>query len=130
MAISTVAEIADFEQILIKHTQVVAGFFVSWCAACKTMTPVYTQLAQENPGIKFVYVDIDNSLDLSHSCGITAMPTFKFYDNRNKTQHEVIGAKKAELVAEMAKFTKSATVTTAVIAAQTEKPLSAVVANS
>ncbi|KAJ1812120.1 hypothetical protein LPJ56_004005 [Coemansia sp. RSA 2599] len=101
--VTAVTELAEFEQILDNNAKVVVGFFVSWCVACRTMAPVYMRLAEENPDIKCLVVDVDDSLDLSGSCGITAMPTFKFYDNKN-ADGQVIGAKRTELVAAMSRF--------------------------
>ena len=54
-------------------------FTAQWCGPCKLISPVYTSLANSNPGIRFYKVDVDVDSELIKKFNVTAMPTFFFY---------------------------------------------------
>jgi len=53
--------------------------------------PIFEQLAEENPDVVFVKVDVDAQDVIAGSCGIRAMPTFQFYKGGVKID-ELCGA--------------------------------------
>jgi len=53
-------------------------------------------MANENPNVIFVKIDVDDAQDLASRCGIRAMPTFQFYKNGSKVE-EFSGADIAKL---------------------------------
>ncbi|KAJ1720443.1 mitochondrial thioredoxin [Coemansia erecta] len=103
MPVIAVTTIDEFKALIEKSPKAVADFHASWCSACKTMKPVFEDLADKIPDVTFISVDIDDGVDLAYEYGVTAMPTFKLFDN-GKIVEEIIGAKKPALLAAMTKL--------------------------
>mmetsp|Transcript_1523 Transcript_1523/g.4617 ORF Transcript_1523/g.4617 Transcript_1523/m.4617 type:complete len:747 (+) Transcript_1523:152-2392(+) len=64
----------------------VVDFSASWCGPCRSIAPVLERMAAENTDISFVGIDSEETMEnrtLHHLKGITAMPTFQFYVNKN-----------------------------------------------
>eukprot|EP00523_Entomoneis_sp_CCMP467_P012422 CAMPEP_0168792438 /NCGR_PEP_ID=MMETSP0725-20121227/14520_1 /TAXON_ID=265536 /ORGANISM="Amphiprora sp., Strain CCMP467" /LENGTH=107 /DNA_ID=CAMNT_0008843083 /DNA_START=106 /DNA_END=426 /DNA_ORIENTATION=- len=97
----------EFKSILevSKTKLVVIDFTASWCGPCKMISPIFEQMASENPEVEFVKVDVDETDDVAGTCGIRAMPTFQFYKGGEKVE-EMMGAdvsKLKQLVAQLKK---------------------------
>ena len=73
------------------------------CAPCKTIAPVFEQMAEDNPDVLFVKVDVDDASDITEACNVTTMPTFQFYKSGEKVG-EFSGANKSELEEFLAKY--------------------------
>jgi thioredoxin 1 len=65
---------------IIKDSKVIAYFTASWCGPCRAIKPVFQNLAESNPSIKFVQIDVDENPDTAADADIRAVPTFKAYD--------------------------------------------------
>lgn len=68
------------------------------------VAPHFAAMANENPNVIFVKVDVDAQDKIAQMCGVRAMPTFQFFKDGNKVD-EVVGANINELkkkVAELA----------------------------
>mmetsp|Transcript_21362 Transcript_21362/g.39914 ORF Transcript_21362/g.39914 Transcript_21362/m.39914 type:complete len:106 (-) Transcript_21362:121-438(-) len=85
-----------------KTKLVVIDFTASWCGPCKFIAPHFEKMAEEQPGVIFVKIDVDEAEDLAAQCGIQAMPTFQFYKNGAKVD-EMRGANLDGLKATVAK---------------------------
>jgi thioredoxin 1 len=59
-------------------------------------------MAEENPDVEFVKVDVDDADDVAAACGIQAMPTFQFFKGGAKID-EMKGADKGKLAQLLAK---------------------------
>lgn len=85
-----------FRTLLNAHTYLVADFYATWCPPCKTIAPIYAQLATAHatPGkIAFVKVNVDEQREIAAQYGVTAMPTFMvFRDGKKVNDWEVKGA--------------------------------------
>lgn len=86
-----------------KTKPVFIDFTASWCGPCRSIGPVFENLAGENPTIIFVKVDVDEADGVAASCGISAMPTFQVYKNGVKVD-EMLGASKSKLKEMVAKY--------------------------
>lgn len=53
----------------------------SWCGPCKTMKPVFNNLAGAAPDVKFGIVDIDSNQAVAQRYNVTSVPTFLFLRN-------------------------------------------------
>ncbi|KAL4425693.1 hypothetical protein ABPG75_009709 [Micractinium tetrahymenae] len=76
----------------------IIDFSAVWCGPCKMIAPVYDQLAQEFPSVKFYKVDIDNQ-SLSQAVtenSVAAVPTFVGYQGADRVT-AFSGADKAML---------------------------------
>ena len=54
-------------------------FTASWCGPCKMIGPQFEAMQPQFPYVDFAKVDVDENKEVAMSCGIQAMPTFKFY---------------------------------------------------
>lgn len=97
--------VAEWEKLLAEGGKAVIDFTATWCPPCKAIKPVFKKLAEENPGIRFYSVDVDDVKDMASKYEITSMPTFKFFLN-GKVVKEVQGASPPDLKAAVASLAK------------------------
>jgi thioredoxin len=83
--------------------QVVVDFTATWCGPCQRIAPVFTALAEENPEVCFVKVDVDENEEVAQECGVESMPTFQFYKSGLKV-HEFSGASEDKIKGAIAQF--------------------------
>ncbi|EPX75166.1 thioredoxin-like I protein Txl1 [Schizosaccharomyces octosporus yFS286] len=57
--------------------------YADWCGPCKAISPVFSQLASKYSGPQFVFakVNVDDQTQIASSLGVSAMPTFIFFEN-------------------------------------------------
>lgn len=68
----------------------VVDFFATWCGPCKMLAPVLEGLAGEMEGkVKFIKVDIDQSLDLASEFQISSVPTMIIFKDGQKAEQLV-----------------------------------------
>jgi thioredoxin 1 len=72
-------------------SKVIAYFTASWCGPCRAIKPVFQKLAESNPSIRFVQIDVDENPDTAADADIRAVPTFKAYSG-GKVVKEFSGA--------------------------------------
>jgi len=88
----------QFNKILKKNELVIADFGATWCGPCKRIAPKFEKLAEDNPSIKFIKIDVDTE-DLSEvvskhvKSGIPHFVTFK----NEKVVNTLTGANTSEL---------------------------------
>ncbi|PIA52832.1 hypothetical protein AQUCO_01000599v1 [Aquilegia coerulea] len=75
---------------------IVVDFTATWCGPCKTMSPVFDELANKNPNGIFLKVDVDKLQSVAIDWNVNAMPTFLFL-KEGETVGKVVGANKVEL---------------------------------
>ncbi|OAQ62950.1 thioredoxin-like protein [Pochonia chlamydosporia 170] len=72
----------ELQTLLSSTTYVAVDFFADWCPPCKTIAPVFENLASKHskPGyLAFAKVNVDKVQELAQIYRITAMPTFLFF---------------------------------------------------
>lgn len=77
----------ELRQLFSSTTYVAVDFFADWCPPCKTIAPIYEQLAAKHsvPNIlAFAKVNVDHVQDLARTYRVTAMPTFLFFKDGNQ----------------------------------------------
>lgn len=72
------------EEVLKSETPILVEFGAVWCGPCKRLAPILEQLAQEEPNLKIVLVDIDDSPEISSKMGIRSVPTLIVFKNGEK----------------------------------------------
>ncbi|KAG9391410.1 Thioredoxin [Carpediemonas membranifera] len=84
----------EFQQLIDGDKAVVVDFFAEWCPPCKMIGPRFIKIAEENPDVICVKVDVDANQGAAAIAGIRAMPTFKAFKNGQQIA-EVVGANEA-----------------------------------
>ncbi|KAI8260035.1 hypothetical protein K4K58_002183 [Colletotrichum sp. SAR11_239] len=84
MVVIHASNLADFDRLKSANTYLVADFYADWCGPCHQIKPMYENLANTHgqPGhLVFVKVNVDSATDVARRYGVTAMPTFMFFEN-------------------------------------------------
>ncbi len=63
----------NFQDEVAKGT-VVLDFYADWCAPCRMIGPVLEQVANENPDIQVVKVNVDENPELAQNFGVRGIP--------------------------------------------------------
>ena len=89
---------ADFDQFLEenKDVLVVIDFTAAWCGPCKVIAPEFEKLNEKFPKVALAKVDVDENEETAQDCGISAMPTFILFANKEKVD-SMTGANKQKL---------------------------------
>ncbi|KAF4948501.1 hypothetical protein FSARC_13738 [Fusarium sarcochroum] len=77
-----VAKAEELDAVLAKNTNVVVDFYADWCPPCRAIAPVFSKLADDHASdghLAFAKVNTDNVKDVATKYGISAMPTFVFF---------------------------------------------------
>ena len=67
-------DVSEFDAA-VKEGKVLVDFFATWCGPCKMLSPVLEQLAEQNPDLLVLKIDVDEVGPLAARYGIQAIPT-------------------------------------------------------
>ena len=70
--------VEEFEK-LIQEELVLVDFFATWCGPCKMLSPVLEEVANENPNLLVLKIDVDEIGPLAARYGIQAIPTIMLF---------------------------------------------------
>ncbi|ELP84850.1 thioredoxin H-type, putative [Entamoeba invadens IP1] len=90
MAVLHINSVEDLSRILDTNV-IIFDFFATWCGPCKSIAPVFEDLANKNPKVKFVKVDVEAGEEIAQNYEITAMPTF-ILSNKGDVVDRIKGA--------------------------------------
>jgi len=70
-------------------------FFAPWCGHCKSLAPIYAELATlyKNEPVVIASVDADNHKDLGSKFGVSGFPTLKWFPAGSKEPEEYSGGR-------------------------------------
>ena len=79
------------EEVLKNDKKVLVDFYADWCRPCQLMQPILEKIAEENPDIKVVQVNVDYNYDLSMEYGAMSIPLFVAFENGEEVDR-IVGA--------------------------------------
>lgn len=84
---------SNFDQVVLKSGKpTLVEFFAPWCGHCKTLAPVYEELASAfehaKDKVQIAKVDADAQRDLGKRFGVQGFPTLKYFDGKSDTPTE------------------------------------------
>jgi thioredoxin 1 len=65
----------EYDDVLSSNKSVFVDFYADWCGPCKMVSPIVEKLAEENTGIVFIKVNVDENPDIAQRYGIMSIPT-------------------------------------------------------
>jgi len=58
---------------------VIVDFFAEWCMPCMMMSPILESIAEKNPKIKFVRINVDDAQELANKYEVSSIPCIIFF---------------------------------------------------
>lgn len=91
----------NFDKVVVQSGRpALVEFFAPWCGHCKSLAPVYEELAQNFgfAGDKLVIgkVDADEHKELGRKFGVQGFPTLKWFDGKSETPEPYEGGRDLE----------------------------------
>ncbi len=80
------------EEVLESDIPVLVDFWATWCAPCKMVEPIITEIAEEKKdSLKVCRLNVDNARQTATKYGIMSIPTLAIFNN-GEVVDKVIGA--------------------------------------
>lgn len=73
----------DLKKVFQTSEKVMVQYGASWCGNCKITKPKFKRMAEENPGIEFIYVDAEKFPAARKFADVSNLPTFAGFVNGN-----------------------------------------------
>ncbi|KAJ5607341.1 hypothetical protein N7537_003960 [Penicillium hordei] len=90
----------NFDEVVLAGKPALVEFFAPWCGHCKTLAPVYEELAQAfafaEDKVTIAKVDADENRSLGKRFGIQGFPTVKWFDGKSDKPEEYNGGRDLE----------------------------------
>lgn len=76
-------------EVLESEKTVLIDFYADWCGPCKMLSPIVTEVANENDNIKVVKINIDEEQDLAVKYEIMSIPTLIVIKNGQEVNRSI-----------------------------------------
>lgn len=92
---------SNFDKIVLESNKpALVEFFAPWCGHCKTLAPIYEELAQNfdfaKDTVSIAKVDADAEKDLGRRFGVQGFPMLKWFDGKSDTPEDYNGGRDLE----------------------------------
>ena len=86
------------EEVINSEIPVVVDFWTTWCAPCRMLSPIISEMAEEYSGkIKVCKLNVDEEQDIAIKYNIMSIPTLVFFKEGKVTNTSVGLISKSEL---------------------------------
>ena len=75
-------------------------FWAPWCGPCKMMKPILESVEEDNPRVKLIKINVDESPDLAGQFNVRNIPTVVFFKGDDEIQR-AIGLKQKNQIQEI-----------------------------
>lgn len=75
---------AELDALLKATKNTVVDFYADWCPPCRAIAPIFSKLADDHAlagQLAFAKVNVDHVYEVMGRYGVSAMPTFVFFEN-------------------------------------------------
>ena len=90
--------VAEFDEA-VKEGLVLVDFFATWCGPCKMLSPVLEEVANENPNLSILKIDVDEVGPLAAKFGVQAIPTLILFKDGQQVATKMGYQNKNQLLA-------------------------------
>ncbi|KIJ66532.1 hypothetical protein HYDPIDRAFT_151130 [Hydnomerulius pinastri MD-312] len=97
MPIAFITSMADFDSVMNSTRPVIIEFWAEWCGTCRSVSPLFEQLAAQNPAAQFYRLDIEEVREVPQALGVRNLPAFKVFHKGVQTG-DLVGADQAQLI--------------------------------
>ena len=88
------------EEVLKSDIPVLVDFWAPWCAPCRMVSPIVSELAQEYEGkVKVGQLNTDEESEIAIKYGIMSIPTLMFFKG-GEVVDQIIGAVPKEYISQ------------------------------
>ncbi len=88
------------DEVMKSETPVLVDFWAVWCGPCSMISPIVSEIADENVGtLKVGKVNVDEQMTLAMKYGVSSIPTLLLFKNGNVEERMVGACSKEELEA-------------------------------
>ena len=69
------------QEVMESKSKVLVDFWASWCGPCRMVGPILDEIAEENPQIKVVKINVDEQPELAAAFKVMSIPTLFVVEN-------------------------------------------------
>ena len=101
MSVKVINE-ANFNEVLNSDKTVLLDFYANWCGPCKMISPLVSEISEENPQYFIGKIDVDDSPQLAQQFGVASIPTLVVMKG-GKIVNQSVGACSKEQILQLLK---------------------------
>lgn len=72
---------SNFDQVVSSEIPTLVDFWAEWCGPCQAMHPIFSNLSQKYPKVRFARLNVDHVQTIAMKFGVQAIPTFLMFKN-------------------------------------------------